>query len=439
MNTLRPLSLIALIFAVSAAPARAQTAYTLADCFRLAAARSDALAGDVELLRQAEESIRQVRANFLPTATFGLTYLRQQTPPEALGQNLFPSSQQTEQFTVTQSLFKGFQDLSTLRQRKSLKRASAEAWRQAYLQLYQDTAQAYYAVLEDEHDVRNYDRELGADRNRLEQLAGMRKFGRAREADVVSIQAAVASVEASAASAGGTLGADRETLAFLTGLEPDIALIDADSSTATIALSKPESDWLARIDERPDLREARRNWDAADHAVTYAQGGHLPTASVTTDYYPNRPGVYNGVHWDAELNVSVPIFSGGLTQSQVRNAVSVRSGEQIAYDLSRRQAVESVQALYKTVDHEIEQAAKLADAARLYDRYYQLLLKDNQSGIATNVDVLLALATSEQTRRQSDRASLSERYDYVRLRISSANAEILNEIAQVNHGAFNDE
>jgi len=110
----------------TAAPARAQTAHSLADCFRLAAARSDSLAGDVELIRQAEESIRQVRANFLPTATFGLTYLRQQTPPEAIGQNLFPSSQQTEQFTVTQSLFKGFQDLSTLRQRKSLKRASAD-------------------------------------------------------------------------------------------------------------------------------------------------------------------------------------------------------------------------------------------------------------------------------------------------------------------------
>jgi outer membrane protein len=429
-------SLLSVFVLAAAGSARAEAAYTLADCFRLAAARSDALASDVELIRQAEEGIRQARANFLPTVSFGLTYLRQQTPPQALGQNIFPATQQTEQFTATQSLFKGFQDLSTLRQKKSLKAASAEAWRQAYLQLYQDTAQAYYAVLEDEHDLSNYERELAADRRRREQLAGMRRYGRAREADVVSIEAAVASVEASAASARGTLGADRETLAFLTGLEPEIALVDADSAPA---LSGAASDWLARLDERPDLKEARRNWEAADHAVTFAEGGHLPTASVTGDYYLNRPGLYDGVNWDATLTLSVPIFSGGLTQSQVRNAVSVRSGEQIAYDLARRQAVESVRSVYKTVSEELVQAAKLADATRLYDRYYELLLKDNQSGIATNVDVLLALATAEQTRRQFDRARLSAHYDYVRLRIASADAEILDQIAKGTNAPADEE
>ena len=407
--------------------ARAQDAYSLADCFRLAVARSDVMAENSESIRQAEEGIRQARANFLPTVSFAATWLRQQTP-QGLGQSLFPSSQRTTEFTATQSLFKGLQDLATLRQKKSLVRASAQAWRKAYLQLYQDTASAYFAVLEDEHDLRNYGRELAADRSRQEQLTVQRKYGRAREADVVSIEASIASVEASMASTRGTLGADRETLAYLTGLEPGVALVDVDSVPE---LSRPLADWQARVDARPDVEEARRNWEAADHAVASAEGGHLPTLSVTGDYYPSRSGVYNGVHWDGQLSLSVPIFSGGLTQAQVRQAVSARTSQQAAYDLARRQAVESIRSVYQTVAQELDESAKLADATRLYDRYYGLLLKDNQSGIATNVDVLLALATAEQTRRRSDRARLSSNYDYVRLRIASADAEIL---AQANRG-----
>lgn len=415
--------LAALLALPAAAPVpAAAAAHTLEDCFRLAVRRSETLASDVESIRRAEEDIRQAKASLLPSAGLSATYTRQDEPGGALGQSLSPSTQKTAQVSATQTLFRGLRSLATLRQSKASKEASVYAWRKAYLQLYEDTAQAYFDVLKGGHDLDNYDLELKAHRARREQLARMRKLGRAREADVILVEASVAGVEASAASARGSLDADRSTLSFLTGVDGGLVLVDVASAPARPAAL---AELIARLDQRPDVKEAGKTLEAAGHAVTAAKGAYLPSLAATGNYYLTRPGAYSDVKWDAQLSVSLPLFSGGKLRSETREAESSREAERLAYERVRRQAAEKIRSLFSSVEAKSEQAAKLAEASKLYGRYYDLLLKDNQAGIATNVDVMLALATAEQTRRSLDHALLSAHFDAFRLRLASADPELL--------------
>jgi len=416
----------AILAMLVAAPGRAAAAAcSLEDCFRSAVRRSETLTSDAESIRRAEEDILQSRANFHPSADLSATYTRQDEPGGALGQSLFPSTQKTAQISVTQTLFRGFRAIATLRQSKAAKEASIYAWQKAYIQLYEDTAQSYFNVLKGEHDLRNYDLELKSHRARREQLARMRNFGRAREADVVAVEASIAGVEASAASARGVLGSDRATLAFLTGVDGDLPIVDIASAPV-----RPSEGgiFLTRLDQRPDVKEAGKTLEAAGYAVTAARGAYFPSVAATGNYYLTRPGAYSDVKWDAQLSLSLPLFSGGKLRSDTRKAESSRETERLAYARVSRQATEEIRSLFNVAEAGSEQAAKLTEASKLYDRYYDLLLKDNQAGIASNVDVMLALATVEQTRRSLDRAVLSAHYDAFRLRLASADPELFAQV-----------
>ena len=394
---------------------------TLDSCYQLAVKRSATLAGQLELVNQAEERIQQARAGFFPSLSLSSNVTQQEATTIPLLRNIFSATQTTVQATVKQNLFSGLRDLANLNQRGLERESATAATEQAKVQLFQDTTQAFYGVLSGEQEIQNYSEEISANKKRKDELVARMKVAQARESDLATIDSSIANLEASLSSSRGVLDTARETLAFLTGLPAE--LIIADTEADLRELGEVET-WLAHMQQRPDLIQAKWTLDAVEKSVQSAWSGHLPSVDASANYYFQRPGIYQGINWDVQLGVSLPLFSGGLIQAQVGEALSKRRGSEASFEQVQRQAGREIRTLFKSVRWELDQVSKLEKATKLSRRNYELLLRDNRSGIATNLDVLQALANSHQIKRSWDRARWSAKSDYIRLQIISGSRKL---------------
>lgn len=402
---------------ISAPATAADGRYTLEESYRLALERSKTVAGQVALIEQAAARIHQARAAFYPNLNVVGTFLRQDTPSSALAQNIFPADQDTVRANASQNLFKGFRDLATLEQRKFARNAAEFAREQAEVQLFTDVAQAFYDTLNRQTELRNYRAEIAAASDRRRELLEFKRAARAREADVATVEVAIATLEAAIANTRGLLEVAQETLAFLTGLPPGADLVESRELPADV----PALDfWLQRLDDRPDVRQASANVRAAEEGIEAARAGHRPSLDLSANYYAERPGINEDIDWDVQLSVTQPLFTGGLVQAQVREAAAQRQANEMTLAQVQEVAARDIRALYRTLQSNLDQVQRLARAADLAQRNYELLRKDNRAGLASNLDVLQALANLHQTRRGLDTARYAAKNNYARLRAIAA-------------------
>src|SRR5690606_9498767 len=103
--------------------------------------------------------------------------------------------------------------------------------------------------------------------------------------------------------------------------------------------------WVQRaLDANPGLRAAQYGLQAAEHDVQSARAAHLPTLGVgvvdrnDTGWYSPAPGQIEPTDegHSIGLTLNVPIFSGGATQSRVRQAIAGRDIAQDQLEQGRR-------------------------------------------------------------------------------------------------------
>lgn len=206
-------------------------------------------------------------------------------------------------------------------------------------------------------------------------------------------------------------------MSFLTGLPVDVALADGESYPTRLSALDP---WLRGIDQKPNVSQLRHEMEAAQEGISAAKAGRGPSVDVSANYYAERPGINADVDWDVQLSVKQPLYTGGLVQAQIGEAAAQRNAKALELEQARKEAERDIRSLYKTLQANLEQIDKLAAAADLTQRNYQLLLKDHRSGLATNLDVLQALANVYQTQRALGRARYAAKYNYATLQAIAA-------------------
>src|SRR5690606_30903009 len=117
--------------------------------------------------------------------------------------------------------------------------------------------------------------------------------------------------------------------------------------------------WVAAaLENNPGLRALRLQAEAAEAGVAAARAGHYPTLSLgagwgknaawgDTTGTNNRAGESTGT--SVGLTLSVPIFSGGATQSRVRQAIAQRDIAQDQYEQQRRALDRNTRNLYQAL------------------------------------------------------------------------------------------
>ncbi len=401
----------------TAGSAVAAEALTLDEYFAAALKRSEVVATQGELIRQAEEHYKQADAALYPTVNGVASYTRQDPVPagESSTSNS-PNRQSLAKLTATQPLFRGFREFAALRQTQALLGAQNQDYLGARMQLFKDVTQNFYTVLSIEQDLKNLDEEINQNLDREKELNSRVRIGRSRIGEVLSVQSTISTLRAQVEQLQGQLGTAREAFAFLSGLAATTPLRDTEAMPADL---EPLDNYLARLELRPDVVASRQRLSAAQENTKVARGAHLPSLDLNANRYLERTGNLKDSSWDVGIALTVPIYAGGLLQSRVSEAVSQRTQAELNASQVSRQAEQEIRSSYQSVvfdRSQLEALEKATDSAR---KNYEAQRRDYRLGLVTNLDVLQALTAFQQNQLALDRARYTTKLDYLKLQAAA--------------------
>lgn len=399
------ISLIALLVLLSSS-AKAET---LADIYQ-SAVKHDPIAGAAKASYKAnKETLKQGRAVLLPQ----LIASSSKAEPTS-DENIAPAIT-TYRASLSQSLF----NMPAWFQFQSAKKMDlvAEATFAAQQQsLIIRVSEAYFNVLRayDNKQTRNAE-ELAIQRQ-LEQVTERFEVGLLPITDVHEIQAIFDDASVNSLEAKGALDIAFEQLQFLSGKNHNQLAGLKDSFSAEVPSPISVESWVEfALANNFELRASQLTQQAADETAKAAKAQHLPKVTISADYSKRdaeataSAGAIMSEETAINLNLSMPIFSGGLTSSQARQATFQAQTAEQNYIASKRNTMQAARSNHHSA---ITNAARV-EARKQAITSAESALKATQAGYEvgtrTIVDVLLAQRTLFQAKRNYSNA----RYDYI--------------------------
>jgi len=326
----------------------------------------------------------------------------------------------SDQVGLTQVLF----DLGKFSQLRASK-ASAAAAEAQYAAAEQDlivrVATAYFTVLNDEDQLRYAEANQKALRKQLDAAQAKYSVGLSAITDADSARAQEAAAAAAVIQARTTLYNDREALAQITGKAP----VDLKVLTDKLPLNPPEPDdaeaWVkTALASNPSLQAQRDQVTAAQHDITTARAGHLPTLNASVSY--SRNPSWGGLDFTGQMRpdsrstgttvglvLDVPLFAGGGTQSRVRQAIAQRDQAGDVLEQDRRQIVANTRNAFNSIRAGISQVQAQKEAVISAQKALQSTQAGYEVGSQTIIDVLFA----QQTLFQAESNYSAARHAYV--------------------------
>lgn len=175
-------------------------------------------------------------------------------------------------------------------------------------------------------------------------------------------------------------------------------------------------------DSNPALKAKELELRSAEAGVDSARAGHLPSIGLRATYGNSRSlfdgnvgptGIDSSDTSTVGLTVSIPIFSGGATQSQVRQALAQRdvTGDQL--DQQRRALVRNTRNAYQTLVAGISEVearkAAVFSARSAYDA--------SQVGLEVGTRTVLDVLNNQQTLFDAEREYALSRYNFLQNRL----------------------
>jgi outer membrane protein len=305
-------------------------------------------------------------------------------------------------------------------------------------------AQAYFNVLSALDGLDANQASLEAISRQLDQADKRFEVGLIAVTDVQEAKAARDTAAAAVIAAKRTLATAGDQLSEITGQKYDALNKPGDDMPLNTPQPADEDRWVTvSRDQNVSLLSSRLQADIARENVRIAFGGHLPTfdliaskSRTTSDGSEAIAGspfsLNNGIN-DRQytLQITVPLFSGGLTQSKVRQAqyqwIAAKEGVVQSSRATERQARDA----YLGVISGIARVQALRQALESSQTALQATEAGYEVGTRTAVDVLNSRRTLVQA--QTDYAV--SRYDYIvsviQLRLAAGNLST-NDVTEVN-------
>jgi outer membrane protein len=358
----------------------------LMDAYRQAVANDSVLATADATRLVVAEGVPQARAALLPQLSAGLNLSQFQggadgsTTTDANG-NVIPAGAggnvraRTLSAELSQPIV-NLASIASLRAAHSVSDAQDETYRAALQNLYVRVASAYFNVLVAQDLLGVNQAYEDAYKQEYEQASVRFKNGLATESDMTQSQAYYNFIKSQRISAQVSLKDARRALEQITGqITPVLKTLRHDLPMQPPSPASAQA-WVdSAMQTNPTILSARYTVDADDHRINAARAGHLPTLSFNVGYSKfgswssRQPGsaAYGPGSTAIGLTLNVPIFSGGLVQSQVRQAIHQRDEDTGTLESQRRQAARDANNFYNLVVDGIEQvdsARTAVDAAQ---------------------------------------------------------------------------
>ena len=407
-----------------AAPAGAET---LADAIALAYQNNPTLQAQRASPRALDENYVQARSGWRPTLGLQVTsnWAETQTPiagrgvdlngdgvPDSFGSGGVRRSNRGQAgISFNQPLWTGGRVAASVNAANADVLAGRESLRRTESVVLAQVIQAYADTRRDQESLRIRQENVNVLTRQLQESQARFEVGEITRTDVAQSQARLAQAQSLYQSAFAQLAITRAGYTTLVGQSPgDLA---PEPSLAYMLPTDPDEAYKIAEEFSPQLRAQQFAEQASRARIAGARAERMPSvsANVTVGHSglidPFDPRDNFGRSVSATVTATVPIYSGGLVSSRIRQSVERNNADRITVEGVRRTVMQGVTQFWSQL---IAARANIASselqvgAARIAAEGTR---QEQQVGLRTTLDVLNA----EQELRQAELNQVSSRRD----------------------------
>ena len=362
-------------------------------------------------MRAIDEEYVQARAGYRPTAEGRAQTTLQHAQQSGIfgGQSDLWSNSGTATLEIDQPLFTSGAVGWNVEAASDDIRSARQALRSTEQQVLQGVVQAYVDVRRDQRIVETLESEVGILQNQLDDVTARQKAGDVTRTDVEQSLTQLEISRSSLTLAQGQLQVSRAEYFNVVGQNP-----------GTLAPEPPLPGLPTTIDEafaaaqvsNPSLIQAEETERAASARISQAKAQYRPQITLSTTYGDTGPVVpfvdkAEQRAFTVSAQVTVPLFTGGIAESNVRKAVETDSSDRFSIEIARRQVVQSVSNAWNTALANRTSAAADERAVVTARRYFSDTEQEYRVGQRSTLDVLIA----EQALRAAEVAAAQAEHD----------------------------
>ena len=260
---------------------------------------------------------------------------------------------------------------------------------------------AYFEVLTAIDTLETATAERIAIGKQLEQSTERFNVGLSAITDVKEQQASYDVSKADEIIATNDLSNKREALRFIINTYPENLKVADENMPLVIPEPLNIDAWVEKSQQSNfSIVSANYSLIAAQSAYDGSKGGHYPTLSLNAAYDVvnaddrNFSGIPIAANENTDtrvvLNLNVPIYSGGLTSSTVRQKASERDQAQALLEQERRRTTGLARSAYLSLEADIANVKARKQAVISTQTSLDATMAGYDAGTRTSVDVLLS-------------------------------------------------
>ncbi|MDZ4788799.1 MAG: TolC family protein [Blastochloris sp.] len=399
-------------------------ALSLSMCYELALLRMETLGLSEQDVRIAQARYREAIGAVLPSVkVIGEQYIFKDrgndfgSPVSGGGfssENLQPRQARVN---LKVPLFSGLRDIEIARAARAEidgNRLTAARLRQ---NLYLNVAESYYQTLNYEADLRllaSIEKTLLERNDVLEKRV---KLGKSRDSEQFQARTTLAQARVSVEKTKGLLAATREMLAFLIGVPATQWNLQPDLTATPSGLEL--GSYLSLTANRPDVLAAVQSQRSARAQLSAAKGEHFPKVSFEGNYTFYDSDSQRDGDWSGFLTLEIPLFDGGSIEARVDQNKALFTKKKLDLSQLEREAERDVRTTFNQFNASLAELASLREAVKTAELNFQAQQSDYDLRVVNNLDVLDALQTLHDLRRNESAARTDVRLNLIKLYIAA--------------------
>ena len=415
-------------------------ALDLQTCFQLTAVRDDSLKIDMEDIEVARAELSQSLAALWPTftATNQQQFLHYGNPVAGgfsfsslgaggaagggvpvTGFTEVPNNRNYESqsnISMSYTLFNGGQNYNNIGASRAQVAAKRQTLAREYQTIYQDVAQGFYNVLQYEGDLVVQHDLIEALSARVDDLTQRVKLGRSRPSELLQAQTDLANARVTEEQQRGSSNAALETVAFYIGIPAGHFVL---KDTGRFPSAKELEYYLQQSGARPDVLSQVDSLRQAERNLSVTRGELFPTVTANGNYLASQDPVANQIDATMSLQISMPIFDGGLILAQIHQNHELVRQSALNVQQLQRTADQDTRTAFVNFNASVAQVVVLREAARFAARNLEAQVEDYRRGVVSNLDVLTALQDYQTARAQLHNANMTARLDLINLHVAA--------------------
>ena len=365
-----------------------------------------------------QEAAAQTRAGLLPQ--WSISASQSSASDTALRSNQVTST--VSQVLVDLNLFRRLQASNSL---VSAQEATARAAEQ---DLCARVASAYFGVLSAQDALTTAQANEDAFAQQVDQAEKRYDAGLSAMIDVEQARTYHALSRGTTVQAQTAMRDAREALTQITARTPGNLQPLLLQLQATAPVPQDADAWVAQaLQNNPGLQALQLQLQASAQSISAARAGHLPTLGLALEsqrlggdaYAAADTGRFNNT---LAVRLTVPLFSGGATNAQTRQAVWQREAALQNLELARRAVVRETQAQYQAVVSGLTLIESAGVAVAAADRALAATRAGQALGTRSMTDLLLAIQS--QASAQSALSQARHRYVLATLLLQQASGTL---------------